>query len=286
MSLTKKIGVSSALVFSAILLANAIESRKSLDMKPATIEATLISASKTHKSLSEVKLLVEQRLPGIQITDIELSPLEGFYQAFFAGEMVYISNDAQFIFTGKMLELAESGPIDHSQLALAEQDLKRAPMRAKTIAQIKESDMVVFKAKEEKFVISVFTDVDCAYCRKLHKEVPQLNENGVTVRYLAFPRAGIGSDAYKKLVSVWCADDKTAAMNDAKLKREFGNFGKKSCENPIAEQYNLTRKFNLSGTPALILSDGELIGGYIPATELISHLNNKSNKELETSSGH
>ena len=89
----------------------------------------------------------------------------------------------------------------------------------------------------------------------------------------------------KKLVSVWCADDKMAAMDDAKLKRQFGNFGKMSCENPIASQFNMTRQFNLSGTPTLVLSDGELIGGYLPADELLAHLTRKENIKVVSGSG-
>lgn len=283
MSLTKKVGVTSAIIFSAALLATSIQSRKSMDAEvtpAANNVASITTATKVHqvdpanvKSPQEVKLYLEEKLKGMQITDIEQSPLEGFYQVFYAGELLYVSNDGEFLFTGKLLELADGRPVNHSQLAIAKQDAKQAPLRAKAIAGIDESEMVVFKAKDEKFAVTVFTDVDCAYCRKLHKEVPQLNAQGVTIRYLAFPRAGIGSDAYNKLVSVWCADDRMSAMDEAKLQRKFGN---NVCENPIAEQYNMTRVFNLSGTPALILPDGELIGGYIPANELYAHLSQKA----------
>ncbi len=293
MSLTKNIGVTTAFVFSALLLAYAIDSR-------STLEEILPLTNKKHQSLketntlvnnggpktaAEVKLLLEKKLPGMQIDDIEASPMAGFYQAFFGGELIYVSSDAEFIFTGNMLQLAKDSPINHTQLAMTQQDAKKAPMRANTLAQIDEEDMVVFRAEDEKFVITVFTDVDCAYCRKLHKEVPLLNDNGITVRYMAYPRAGIGSDAYNKLVSIWCADDKLAAMDDAKLRRQFGNFDKNSCENPIAKQFDMTRVFNLSGTPSLILDDGELIGGYLPAEELFKHLSNKQSKIVEVVSG-
>ena len=297
MSLTKKIGISGAFVFSALLLVNAIDSRRFLENNPASQKSELqfkaltndgdnvVNLSGKPLSAIEVKGLLELKLPGMIIVDIEQSPLSDFYQAFFGSELIYVSKDGQYIFTGNMLELAKERPINHTQLAMAKQDAKQAPMRADTIAQLNESDMVVFKAAEEKFVVTVFTDVDCAYCRKLHKEVPQLNEKGITVRYMAYPRAGIGSDAYKKLVSVWCADDKMAAMDDAKLRRKFGNFGKMSCENPIAKHYDMTRKFNLSGTPTLILSDGELIGGYLPADELLAHLSRKTSSKTEVSPG-
>ena len=219
---------------------------------------------------------LEEKLPGIEISDLNQSPVDGFYQVFFSGQLLYVSENGQYIFTGNLLELADGAPVNHSQIALGQQESKKAPMRAAKIADLNESDMVVYKAPDEQHVITVFTDIDCGYCRKLHREMPNLNKNGVTVRYLAFPRAGIGSDAYNKLVSVWCSDDRLAAMDEAKLKRKFG---KDSCKNPIADQYKLTREFNLSGTPSLILSDGELIGGFIPVEDLVAHLNQKGNRQ-------
>jgi len=227
----------------------------------------------------DLKTKLEDKLPGIEISDISPSPHKGFYQVFFSGQLLYVSTDGQYVFTGNLLELAEAAPINHSQDAIEEFESRQAPQRAQVIADIAESDMVVFKAPEEKHIITVFTDVDCAYCRKLHREVPQLNKNGVTVRYMAYPRAGIGSDAYRKLVSVWCADDRMAAMDDAKLKRKFSD---RSCTNPIASQFKLTREFNLSGTPALILEDGELIGGYVPFADLVGHLEQKSKAGTKT----
>ncbi|TQV86450.1 DsbC family protein [Aliikangiella coralliicola] len=286
MSIKQKLTVSGVVIFSALILGYGVSSREALDTqvsqepgsiksaqtesRPASLTATPTSAD--GKILEEIKISLEKKLPGIEIIAVEPSPLEGFYQAFYGDELLYVTADGRFLFTGNLLELAKERPINHSQVAIMAMDKKRAPARAEAIAQVSESDMVVFKAEEEKYVVTVFTDVDCAYCRKLHREIPQLNSGGVTVRYMAYPRAGIGSDAYRKLVSVWCADDKTAAMDDAKLKRKFGQ---KSCKNPIADQFKMTRSLSLSGTPAIILSTGEIVGGYLPAAQLINVLSEK-----------
>ena len=219
-----------------------------------------------------IKVLLEEKLPGIEISSIEPSPKEGLYQVFYNGQVLYVSDDGEFLFTGNLLGFSDKGPVNHTEAAIAAQAEAMSPLRAAKIAEIKEDDMVVFKAQDEQFAITVFTDVDCAYCRKLHKEIPALNANGVTVRYMAFPRAGVGSSAYDKLVSVWCSDDKQLAMDNAKLKRQFSD---KSCANPVASQYKLTRDCGLSGTPALILPDGELIAGYLPSDKLVGHLKNK-----------
>lgn len=224
---------------------------------------------------------LEDKFPRMEIDDIEPSPLAGFYQVFFADQLLYLSEDGEYLFTGNLLELADDRPINHSEQAMARLEAKKAPMRKETIDSLNESDMVVFKAPEEKYVINVFTDVDCGYCRKLHKQVPELNKNGVTVRYLAFPRAGIGSSAHKKLVSIWCAEDRMAAMDDAKLRRKFGS---NTCDNPIEDQYRLTREFNLSGTPAVLFSDGELVVSYIETNDLLNHLAYKASAKAEAAS--
>jgi thiol:disulfide interchange protein DsbC len=292
MSLTKKIGVTSAFIFSSLLLLNAIDNREQLDQtnmkqrlktdKPKLVlqnnsNEPLVESEKMVKAdampIKTVKSAIEAKLPGIEISHIEQSPIANYYQAFFNNEMIYVSADGRFIFTGNLIELSEQAPINHTQAAIANRDARQAPMRAETIAQLDESDMVVFKATNEKHVITIFTDVDCAYCRKLHKEMPQLNAAGITVRYLAYPRAGLGSTAHKKLVSIWCSPNKQAAMNEAKLNRKFSDI---TCQNPLDQHFNLTRKFNLSGTPSLILEDGELIGGYLPVDDLVAHLERKA----------
>jgi thiol:disulfide interchange protein DsbC len=111
----------------------------------------------------------------------------------------------------------------------------------------------------------VFTDTDCGYCQKLHSEVPELNRLGVEVRYVAFPRQGLQSPAYKELVSVWCAKDRQGAMNLAKTRQEVPAA---ECDNPVAKQYALGQMIGVSGTPAIVLANGKLIPGYQPAPQL------------------
>ncbi len=252
------------------------QSRDSSDSEQKVVST--LKSVQTDLSTEEIKLLLEKKLSGIEISSVEPSPKEGFYQAFYGGQILYISTDGQFLFSGTLLALSGDEPVNLTDNAVSAKASEMSPQRQAAIASIKEEDMVVFKAEKEEFAITVFTDVDCAYCRKLHKEVPQLNAAGITVRYLAFPRAGVGSSAYDKLVSVWCSDDRTLAMNNAKLKRQFSP---KTCTNPVASQYQLTRKFGLSGTPALILPDGELIAGYIPFKKLQKHLQDKA-QQAET----
>ncbi len=189
-----------------------------------------------------------------------------------SGEVLYTTANGQFFIYGSLFEASKEGLVN---LTAKRGDEKRKEL----LATIDVKDMVVFPSKEEeKSVVTVFTDVDCGYCRKLHREVPRLNELGITVQYLAYPRAGIYTDqkrskftgSYKKLKSVWCDADRPAAMSKAKAT----GFIKENlnCDAPIEAQLLLGEKFGVRGTPALVLQGGQLIPGYMPANELAKKL--------------
>lgn len=189
-----------------------------------------------------------------------------------SGQVLYSTPDGKFFVYGSLFEAMPGQLVD---LTAKRGDAKRQ----KLLAAVNSEDMVVFQSKgEQKAVVNVFTDVDCGYCRKLHREVPRLNELGITVRYLAYPRAGVYSDqkrtkytgSYKKLKSVWCDSDRPAAMSKAKAT----GFIKENlnCDAPIEAQLALGEQFGVRGTPALVFETGELVPGYMPADELAKKL--------------
>ncbi|MDM8567672.1 thioredoxin fold domain-containing protein [Candidatus Halobeggiatoa sp. HSG11] len=202
----------------------------------------------------------------VDIDKIKLSstPIKGVYEALIGSEVIYLSGDGKYLIMGEIRDLATGKNITDNKLSKLRRDgLKTVNVR----------DMVVFAPENEvKHVVSIFTDVDCPYCSKIHNEVPALNKAGIEVRYLAFPRAGVGSGTYNEMVSVWCAKDKQKAMTDAKAGQEID---KAECNNPVADQYKLGQRIGISGTPAIVLSDGELVPGYLPAARLINYLDQK-----------
>lgn len=202
-------------------------------------------------------------LPGVEITRIEPSPIPNVYEVETANQqLLYASETGDYFIAGDIFKLEGDRIVN-----LAEQ--RRESARAAAVASVPESEKVVFKPESTKAVINVFTDVDCGYCRKLHQEMPQLLEKGIQVNYLAFPRAGIGSSSYEKMVSVWCADDQQEAMNTAKSGKQPKA---RKCENTVAAQYELGNKIGISGTPAIVLADGRIIPGYLPANALAQNL--------------
>jgi len=209
---------------------------------------------------AEIKESLNGAMPSLKFNKIEKSEIEGLYRVESSGgETLFSNKEGSFFITGDMYSVLGDRLQNLSEV-------RRETDRAQQISAIDLKEKIVFPAKgETKAKIAVFTDIDCGYCRKLHKEVPALNEMGVEVSYLAYPRAGVGSDSYEKYVSAWCADDKLGALTLAKNGKSIPG---KTCKNPIANQLQLGQKMGVSGTPAIVLEDGRLIPGYLSAAKL------------------
>ena len=208
------------------------------------------------------KLMKElnKAVPTLPIERITPAQLPGFYALeLMGGQILYGTADGRFLIAGDLYQVAPDGLIN---LAEAQRTVKRSELMA---AQPLEN-MVVFSPEgETKDFVSVFTDVDCGYCRKLHQEMAEINALGIEVRYLAYPRAGLNSPTYLKIQSAWCADDPNVAITALKSGQTIEDV---SCDNPIADQYALGNQVGVQGTPAIITSDGRLLPGYMPAAAL------------------
>lgn len=211
----------------------------------------------------EVKNLTQglTKVFGKQPDKLQPSPLAGIYEVVYGAKLYYVSSDGRYLFSGDMIDLK-------TRVNLTEKN--RSDARLKAIEAVDESDMIIYKAKgKEKHTVTVFTDIDCGYCRKLHQGMSEMNELGITVRYLAYPRAGIGSPSYDKAVSVWCAKDRNEAMDEAKRGATPDIV---TCDAPVKEQLALGASIGVTGTPALVLEDGTLMPGYLPPERLAKAL--------------
>jgi thiol:disulfide interchange protein DsbC len=149
---------------------------------------------------------------------------------------------------------------------------RRNGLRAKAIDAVGEDKMIIFSPKNEtKYTITVFTDIDCGYCRKLHQEIASYNDLGIKIRYMMFPRTGLNTESYDKAVSAWCADDRNEAITRAKRGETIEP---RTCDNPVSQHYNLGQQLGVRGTPSIILADGEMVPGYVPADRLLQMLSN------------
>jgi thiol:disulfide interchange protein DsbC len=196
----------------------------------------------------------------LPVESIGSSPLNGLYEVKLkGGRVLYASPDGQFVMQGYLFQIQDGKPVN-----LTEKTERLAI--SKTINGIPAGDMVVYPAiGETKSHITVFTDTTCPYCHKLHAEVPALNKMGIEVRYVAFPRQGLGSPGDEQLQAVWCSKDRRGAMDrmvDGK------NIQAPKCANPVTRQFEIGQSIGVNGTPAIVLADGQVIPGYQPAPQV------------------
>ena len=218
--------------------------------------------------LDGVRKRVDALLPelrsGLEIERIKETPVPGLYEVLLSGNRtLYISADGNYFLVGDMYEVSSEGIVNLPELA-------RQEKRKELMAKVDATSMISFKpASGLLATVSVFTDVDCTYCRKLHREMREYHKKGIEVRYLAYPRAGIGSESYKKTVSAWCSSDPQRAITT--LKRG-DNIPSRTCPNPVAAQYELGDRVGVTGTPSIVLSDGRMLPGYLSAEKLAEEL--------------
>ena len=204
---------------------------------------------------AEVKTKLQKALQ-MQINSIGDAPVSGLLQVMTEKGLFYTSSDGRYLLQARIYD------IDEDMRNVTEEALGGVRLDGLKAFQ---NDTIEYKAKNEKFVVNIFTDITCGYCRKLHNEMDQYNDLGITVRYLAFPRGGVRSKSYNDMVSVWCADDKQKAMDNAKAGDSIAS---KSCDTKVAEQYVFGQKIGVNGTPNIILPDGSVIPGYQPPQQL------------------
>jgi thiol:disulfide interchange protein DsbC len=221
------------------------------------------AAAETDTS-NAIKQSLARVLPGVTPDQIAPSPMQGVSEVLVGPRVFYISDDGRYLLQGSLIDLETRKDISEE---------RRKDLRLDAIRKVGAGNMIVFPAEKERHTITVFTDIDCGYCRKLHKEIDQFNAEGITVRYLMFPRAGVDSPSYDKAVSVWCSDDRRAALTQAKA---GGEIAPRKCDNPVKDQYELGGLLGVTGTPALILDNGELLPGYVPAKRLAQALDAQS----------
>ena len=245
------------ILFSITLFAPVASAEKTAQENNIAREAATIlnKLSAVRPDLS-FKMLGKSSMPGVYEVQIE------------SGPVLFVSADGSHFIDGSLYQITPTQFIDV-------REVRMSALRRQIFSTMDKDDFIVFKAAgETKAIINVFTDIDCGYCRKLHKEVPALNQMGVEVRYLAYPRAGVDSQSYNKIATAWCADDPNLSLTNFKNGRE----SKISVcdDNPVAEQYALGSSIGVNATPATVLMDGTLLLGYRTADDFAQLLGLKN----------
>lgn len=220
----------------------------------------LAAAVSVHADDKVVREAILSLVPNATIDTVAESSLPGFYEVGVGGQVVYVSADGRFLIQGGVFDIV-------NRVDLTER--KRSSVRKTALDQVEPERRIVFAPREVKHRLTVFTDIDCGYCRRLHQEMADYNSRGIAIEYLFFPRAGAGSESFQKAINVWCAADKNEAMTRAKAGQELE---RRDCTHPIAEDFQLGQQIGINGTPALITESGDLLPGYLPADELLQRL--------------
>lgn len=204
--------------------------------------------------------------PDLEVESIKALGLPPIYEVVVGAEVFYVTKDGQYLLQGDLIDLSKKQNLTEGV---------RTKGRLRVINAVDPATMITFAPKEVKHTVTIFTDIDCGYCRKLHSEIAEYNKLGIAVRYLAFPRAGEGSESFYKAEAVWCSKDRGAALTAAKAGQKVPA-ADKDCKNPVKQHLRLARELSLGGTPTLFLEDGTMVPGYLPADRLLKALEEAS----------
>lgn len=213
---------------------------------------------------SEVVAGIKSLAPTAVVSSMEPTPIDGVSEIVIetgrGGEVYYISSDGKYLLNGNMIDTSSREDLTEN---------KKSGIRKELVGKFSDKQRVNFYPDEIKHHITVFTDIDCGYCRKLHNEMEEYNKLGIGISYLFFPRSGINTPSYDKAVTVWCADDQQEALTNAKsgVKMET-----KKCDNPIKDHYMAGQSAGVNGTPAIVLDSGKILPGYLPPQQLLDRL--------------
>lgn len=228
---------------------------------PFTVASASADGDSQQKNpgVSSLEKALATRLPSLKIDSVTATPVDGLYQVVVGSQVVYMDKNAEYMLDGDMVNLRTRE--NYSENA-------KSVIRLNAINQLGEKNMLVYRPEKVEHVITVITDINCPYCRRLHSEIDQYMKSNVEVRYIFMPLKG--PDDKRKTESVWCADDPQKALDMAKA---GGKIEERKCDNPLDEQMATARKLGVRGTPAIILESGEMLPGYIPADKLVAELN-------------
>jgi thiol:disulfide interchange protein DsbC len=236
-------------------------------IKFAGLSLLILAFSVAHADESAIRLALTKSMPSVKVGEIKPSEINGLFEVTVGGNIFYVSDNGKYLIQGHLVDVAARTDLTEEKLGGA---------RKQALEKLGVDKMIVFKPKISKYTVSIFTDIDCGYCRKLHSEIDQYMAEGITIQYLFFPRAGKGSDSYHKAESVWCADDRKAALT---LAKKGDTPPVKTCANPIDEHMQLADEFEVKGTPMIVTEKGNIFPGYLPAKQLVEALEDERTKK-------
>jgi thiol:disulfide interchange protein DsbC len=225
------------------------------------VAANPVSAPAAPAGKTDPRADIVKKIDGLKLEDVRMTPVNGIYEITRGSEISYTTSDGRYVILGDMVDIDADQNLSEN---------RRRTIRQRLIDTVPESEMLVFSPKNPKYTITVFTDIDCGYCRRLHSQIAEYNRLGIRVRYLFYPRTGPDTDSWHKAESVWCAPNRLDALTRAKNGEEIKS---PKCPTDIVKRdWELGHKLAVEGTPAIFLASGEMLPGYAPPTTLLQYL--------------
>jgi len=234
--------------------------KKFASLSAAVVAFSLATSAALADEAATIRAALAEVLPDYKPTSVQPTPVTGLYQVEIGPQVMFVTGDGRFLIDGAIVDLKTRKDITEAA---------RSEARLRAIDALGEDNMIVFAAPNSKHTINVFTDIDCGYCRKLHQQIAEYGKEGISVRYLFYPRSGLNTPSYDKAVAVWCSDDQQAALTRAK---NGENVEAAKCTNPVEKQMELGGLLGIRGTPAIVLDNGEMVPGYVEPKKLAALL--------------
>lgn len=219
------------------------------------------------------RIALAAKIPGAKPEDLRPTPVAGIFEITHGTDISYITADAGYVFSGDMYKVSQTS--DFPNLT----DMRRRELRLGLLAKVPESQMLIYEPEKTAYTITVFTDVDCPWCRQMHSEIAEYNKLGFRVRYMFYPRSGPNTESWAKADTVWCSADRKAAFTKAKLGKKLDL--RKCPASPVAHDYKLGQTLGITGTPGVVLDTGELVLGYLSPTDLLAHIKEEAAKSAK-----
>ena len=228
---------------------------------PASSQSAAPSSGKRLATKPDPRSELARRMPGSKPEDFRATPIPGLYEYARGADILYLSADGRFALDGDLYDLSNEQNIS---------DRRRREARLSLLGKVPESSMLVFGPRNARHTVTVFTDIDCGFCRKLHSEMSQYNALGIRVRYLFYPRSGPDTESWNKAVAVWCSPNRNDALTRAKNGEPLK--AAKCDASAVMRDYELGDEFAVQGTPAIVMPDGDMLPGYLPPAMLLKRL--------------
>lgn len=220
------------------------------------------------RAIAAIRALNQQ----VPIDRVGAAPMPGFREVIVGGKTLFVTDDGKYLIQGSLYDMQAKKDLSEASIA---------KLRLELLKQVPVGDRIVFAPSNPKYTLTVFTDVECGYCQKMHSEIAEYNRQGIEIQYLAFPRMGLGTLDHKKMIAVWCAADRKQALTAAKSGK---GVPMKDCKNPVSMEYDIGQRVGLTGTPMIITASGEQVPGYMPPKEMRAYLDGLAKPEVKTAS--